>query len=60
MEQEIIFKKLESIQNELNSLKNIFLKKSKCNNISLKGMLKTIDITNEDVADAKRSLFHHL
>ena len=57
MEQEFISKKLENIQNELNSLKNIFLKKS--NNLSLKGVLKGIIISDEDIKNAKKSLFNY-
>ena len=58
MDQELITKKIESIEKELHNLKNIVLSKSKKNIISLKGILKGIKISEEDIADAKKSLFN--
>ena len=58
MEIQIISKKLESIEEELHSIKNAVLKSSKQDAVSLKGMLKGIKISEQEVGEAKRSIFH--
>lgn len=55
-----IFHKIESIEKELIDLKLSVLKKltpSKKNLISLKGIFKGIEISEEDIEEAKRSLY---
>ena len=59
MEQKLITKKLENLEKELHNLKTIILIKSKKNLISLKGMLKNIKITEEEIKEAKSSLFNY-
>ena len=57
METTLISKKLENIEQELHSLKTIVLGKSKKKIISLKGLLKGIQISEEDIQQSKKSLF---
>lgn len=55
-----ILHKLESIEKELTSIKLTILKKltPSCKKIvSLKGIIKDVDVTEEDLALAKRSLY---
>ncbi|MBI2499686.1 hypothetical protein HYV88_05580 [Candidatus Woesearchaeota archaeon] len=59
MEQELITKKIESIEKELSNLKSIILVKSKKNVISLKWALGKIKITEKEIEEAKRSLFNY-
>lgn len=58
MNQKFLYKKIENIENELHKLKNIILSKPKETLVSLKGMLKGIKIDEEDIEEAKNSLFH--
>ena len=60
MDQELIFKKIKKIENELNNLKNIILSKTKKNIVSLKGILEGIEITDKEITDSKKSLFKNL
>lgn len=57
MESEFISKKIEALEQELQSLKNIFLGQSKNKVVSLKGLLKGIQISEEDFKEAEKSLF---
>jgi len=59
MEQELITKKIESIEKELNNLKSIIVVKSKKNVVSLRGILGKIKITEKEIGDAKKSLFKY-
>ncbi len=59
MEQELITKKIESIEKELNNLKSIILVKSKKNIVSLKGILGKIKITEKEIGYAKKSVFKY-
>ena len=55
-----ILHKIESIEKEVNDLKLSVLKKltpSRKKIISLKGILKGVAISDEDVEEAKRSLY---
>ena len=55
MQTEFLTKKIELLERELASLKSE-AKKPK-HPVSLKGILKGVKITEEDIAEAKRSLF---
>lgn len=57
MEQKLISKRIENIENELHSLRNVFMIKSRNNVVSLKGILKGIKITEKEIIEAKKSLF---
>ena len=56
MEIELISKKIEDLEQELNTLKNLISTKKK--SVSLKGIFKDINFTEEDITKAKRSLLH--
>lgn len=58
MEIELILKKLENLESEINSIKNIINPKQKKATVSLKGTLKGLKITEEDIKNAQKSLFH--
>ena len=60
MEQKLISRKIENIENELHNLRNIFIIKSKNNTISLKGISNGVKITEKEILDAKKSLFKSL
>lgn len=58
MEITLLSKKLESLEQELQSLKTIVLGTSKKKIASLKGLLKGMKVTDQDFKDAEHSLFH--
>ncbi len=53
-----IIKRIEMIQEELEELKKL-LSAEKRENVSLAGIWEGIDITDEEIEEAKRSLFGH-
>ncbi len=55
MKTKLAYKKISDIEQEIRSLKRLFLSRKKV--ISLKGMLKGISITEDEIENAKRSLF---
>lgn len=57
MEQEFVIKRIESLESEIEKLKRWTLPKRKRKIVSLKGMLKGIKFTEEDIHEAKKSLF---
>ncbi len=57
METQLITKKLEVIENELNNLKTIVLVKPHKGIAKIEGMLEGLKVTDEDIALAKKSLF---
>ena len=57
MEQEFVAKRIESLENEIEKLKQWTLPRRKKKIISLKGMLKGIKFTSEEIKEAKKSLF---
>ena len=59
MMQEEIYPELKKIENEIQSLKILIIKTHQMPKqvISLKGMLKGITVTEEDIKEAKKSLF---
>ena len=55
--------KIKAIEKELMDLKLSILNKyspSKKRTISLKGILKGVDITDQDITDAKKSLYSNI
>ena len=59
MMQEEIYPELKKIENEIQNLKILIIKTQQMPKqiISLKGMLKGITVTEEDIKKAKKSLF---
>lgn len=55
--EESIYKKLGKIESEIQSLKVLIFPQKSKEVISLKGLLKGIKITEEEIEEAKRSLF---
>ncbi|MCX9084258.1 MAG: hypothetical protein OIN87_05590 [Candidatus Methanoperedens sp.] len=55
MKTKLAYKKISGIEQEIRSLKKLFLSRKKV--VSLRGMLKGISITEDEIEDAKRSLF---
>jgi len=55
MKTKLAYKKISGIEQEIRSLKRLFLSKKKV--VSLRGMLKGISITEDEIENAKRSLF---
>ena len=56
MEEIMLEKKLEHIEKDIQELKNL-LKHSNKTPVKLGGILKGMEITEEDIAEAKKSLF---
>jgi hypothetical protein len=55
-----VLHKIETIEDEISDLKLFVLKKltpSKKNIISLKGIIKGVQISDEDIEEAKKSLY---
>ena len=57
MEQEFVARRIESLESEIEKLKKWTLPKRKKKIVSLKGMLKGIKFTEEEIKEAKKSLF---
>jgi hypothetical protein len=55
MKTKLAYKKISGIEQEIRSLKRLFLSKKRV--VSLRGMLKGILITEDEIEDAKKSLF---
>jgi hypothetical protein len=55
MKTELAYKKISGIEHEIRSLKKLFFSRKRV--ISLRGMLKGISITEDEIENAKRSLF---
>lgn len=55
MKTKLAYKKISGIEPEIRSLKRLFLSRKKV--VSLRGMLKGISITEDEIEDAKKSLF---
>lgn len=55
MKTKLVYKKISGIEQEIRSLKRLFLSKKRV--VSLRGMLKGISITEDEIEDAKKSLF---
>jgi hypothetical protein len=58
-----ILYKIKNIEKEIAALKIIVIKKWNPpgkKNVTLKGVLKNVDITDQDIADAKKSLYSNL
>ena len=58
METQLLTKKLEIIENELNNLKIMVLIKPEKYRPKIGGMLKGLKVTEEDLNSAEKSLFH--
>ena len=56
MKTKLAYKKISGIEQEIISLKRLFLSKKRV--VSLRGMLKGILITEDEIEEAKKSLFH--
>ncbi len=54
MESKLAYKQITRIENELRNLKNLLAQKKV---VSLRGLLKGIKITEEEIEEAKKSLF---
>ncbi len=59
MRQERIYPELKRIENEIQNLKTLILKTREIPKqvVSLRGMLKEITVSEEDIKEAKKSLF---
>ncbi|HLC72937.1 MAG TPA: hypothetical protein VJH37_05135 [Candidatus Nanoarchaeia archaeon] len=57
MEQEFVARRIESLESEIEKLKKWTLPKRKKKIVSLKGMLKGIKFTEEDIKEAKSHYF---
>ncbi len=59
MKQEEIYPELKKIENEIQNLKILIIRTQQMPKrvVSLKGMLKGITVTEEDIEEAKKSLF---
>ncbi len=57
METQLITKKLECIESELNNLKTIVLVGPKKNIVKIEGILNGLKVTDKDITMAKKSLF---
>jgi hypothetical protein len=55
MKTEQAYKKISGIEHEIRSLKRLFFSRKRV--VSLRGMLKGISITEDEIEDAKKSLF---
>ena len=55
MKTKLAYKKISGIEPEIRSLKRLFLSRNKV--VSLRGKLKGISITEDEMEDAKKSLF---
>jgi hypothetical protein len=58
-----ILYKIRNIEKEIAALKLFVIKKWNPpgkKNVSLKGVLKNVDVTEEDIADAKKSLYSNI
>jgi hypothetical protein len=56
MKTKLAYKKISGIEQEIRSLKRLFLSRKRV--VSLRGMLKGISITEDEIEDAKKSLLH--
>lgn len=54
MKSKLAYKQIARIENELRNLKNLLAQKKV---VSLRGLLKGIKITEEEIEEAKKSLF---
>ena len=60
MEQISLNKKLDTLENEILSMKLLLMKlvqKKKAETLQLEGVLGNIDVSEEDIAEAKSSMF---
>jgi len=59
MKEEGIYPELKKIENEIQNLKILIIRTQQMPKrvVSLKGMLKGITVTEEDIEEAKKSLF---
>lgn len=55
MKTKLAYKRISGIEQEIRSLKRLFFSRKRV--VSLRGMLKGISITEDDIENAKRSLF---
>jgi hypothetical protein len=55
MKNKLAYKKISGIEQEIRSLKRLLLSRKRV--VSLRGMLKGISITEDEIEDAKKSLF---
>jgi len=58
-----LLRKIKNIEKEIAALKVSIIKKctpSRKKTISLKGVLKHVDVSDQDIADAKRSLYSNV
>ena len=58
MEQELIGKRIENLENNLQRLKKLVITSKKSDQVSLKGMLKGMKTTEDEIKNAKMSLFN--
>ena len=58
MDTVLISKKIEALEEELQSLKTMVLGTPKKKVVSLKGLVKGMKVTDQEFKDAKHSLFH--
>ncbi len=60
MEQQFITKRIATLEEQIHKLKTLAHAPSKKHIVSLKGLFKGVQITEQDMQDAKKSLFKHL
>ena len=60
MEQQFVTKRIATLEQEIGKLKALVHIPMEKNMVSLKGLFKGIPITEQDLQEAKRSLFKHV
>ena len=60
MEQQFVTKRIATLEQEIHKLKTLADSSAKRKIVSLKGLFKGMQITEQDITDAKKSLFKHL
>ena len=60
MEQQFVTKRIATLEQEIHKLKTLVHSPAKRKIVSLKGLFKGMHITEQDFAEAKKSLFKHL
>lgn len=59
MESGLLIKKLEHIEKDINSIRAIIKEKPSGKKVSLKGMLRGVEISTADIEEAKKGIFKH-
>lgn len=60
METSLIHQRLEHLESDLYAVRALVKKSAAKRIVSLKGMFKGITVTDDDVREAKRSVFKHV